>query len=116
SRELRDSAARELERDRDRDEKARTSADRGAVKPTRRHANDRQRDIVDGQRLPENLGIAAELALPVRVAQHDSFGLTVDPIVRRAEESPERGQETEGREVAPRDQSTRREPGTVVGR
>src|SRR5690606_31632801 len=88
------------ERDRDRYENAGTGSDRRAVKSLWRHADDGQRYAVDVERASEDLCAAIELALPIRMAQHDRFGHAVDAIVFRAEQATDRRPKTEHREVA----------------
>src|SRR5690554_784635 len=69
------------ERDRDGDEHARAGTHRGALKAARRHSYDGERHIGHEERAPENTRITSEFALPVRVAQHDRIGLSVETIV-----------------------------------
>src|SRR5690606_2534498 len=91
-------------------------ADRRAVESPRRYADDRQRDAVDDERASEDLRIALELALPVRVAQHDGLCEAVDAIVLGTEQPAEGGLQTEQREIAPRDEDAGREPRLLAGR
>ncbi len=90
------------ELDRDRHEQARTRPDRRAKEFSRRYADDGQRHVVDGERAAENAWVAAELALPIRVAQDDRFGLSLDAIVLDAEQPAERGLEAQQRKVVSR--------------
>src|SRR5690606_36988938 len=88
---------------RDRHEDARTAlsdgADHCAVEFRWRYADDGQRHIVDEERAPEDVRVASECALPVRVAQHDRFRSSVDSIILRAEHPAERGLKAEHREI-----------------
>jgi hypothetical protein len=70
----------------DRHEHVRAGADRRPVKPPRRNADDRKRRSVDDERVPENLPVPAEFALPVRLAQYDRLGLSVNRVVLGAEQ------------------------------
>src|SRR5690606_6069272 len=114
-REVGDAGAREIERDRDRHENVRARADRCAVEAGRRDADDRQRHVIDPENLAENAGIAAELALPIGVTQHDGLGMPVDSSVVRAEQAAESRPKTEHREIATGDERARGEARAVTG-
>ena len=58
---------------RDRDVHVRPIADRRAVEPPRRHADDRHRPAVDDDRLALDGAALAELPAPVLVIQHDDW-------------------------------------------
>ena len=64
--------------------------DGGAGKSFRRHADDRQHLTVDRQRAIDDVGIRAEVAAPVLVAEHDDGALAHLRLVLSPDETTER--------------------------
>ena len=93
---------------------ARDVADVHAVEAGLRHADDGERVVVDGDRLPDDPRIGAESRAPVVVAQHGDRAAASLAIVVRCDDASHRGADAEHLEVRAGDELARHTLGLAV--
>ena len=84
-----------------------SDAERGALEPPRRDADDGHGLAVDDERLVQDVAALVEPGPPVVVAEHHDVRLADRPVVALVQQPAERGLEAEDREVAARHQHAR---------
>ena len=81
---------------------ARRVSDVDAVESRLRHADDRERIVVDDDRLPDDARVGAETGSPVLVTEHGNRMPCAHAVIFRSNHAPNRRSHSEHREIGAR--------------